>query len=147
MDLLHRLEYWGERHHPRWMDIIRIALGIFLVYKGIDFLYNMSDLVSLMSIKTSFGSFAYILVGHLIVFAHILGGVFLVLGVLTRFASLIQIPILLGAVFLINMPGDAMKPYSELLISILVLLLLIYFLIAGNGPLSVKLEEPEKEHK
>ena len=141
MDLLHRLEYWGERHHPRWMDIIRIALGIFLVYKGIDFLYNMSDLVSLMSIKTSFGSFAYILIGHLIVFAHILGGIFLVLGVLTRFACLIQIPILLGAVFLMNMPGDAMKPYSELLISIVVLLLLIYFLIAGNGPLSVKLEE------
>ena len=127
MDLLHRLEYWGERHHPRWMDIIRIALGIFLVYKGIDFLYNMSDLVSLMSIKTSFGSFAYILIGHLIVFAHILGGIFLVLGVMTRFACLIQIPILLGAVFLINMPGDAMKPYSELLISIAVLLLLIYF--------------------
>ncbi|WP_276502470.1 DoxX family protein [Terrimonas pollutisoli] len=147
MDLLHRLEYWGERHHPRWMDIIRIALGIFLVYKGIDFLYNMSDLVSLMSIKTSFGSFAYILIGHIIVFAHILGGIFLVLGVLTRFACLIQIPILLGAVFLINMPGDAMKPYSELLISIIVLLLLIYFLIAGNGPLSVKLEEPAKAHK
>jgi uncharacterized membrane protein YphA (DoxX/SURF4 family) len=147
MDLLHRLEYWGERHHPRWMDIIRIALGIFLVYKGIDFLYNMSDLVSLMSIKTSFGSFAYILIGHLIVFAHILGGIFLVLGVMTRFACLIQIPILLGAVFLINMPGDAMKPYSELLISIAVLLLLIYFLIAGNGPLSVKLEESPSTHK
>lgn len=147
MDLLHRLEYWGERHHPRWMDIIRIALGIFLVYKGIDFLYNMSDLVSLMSIKTSFGSFAYILIGHIIVFAHILGGIFLVLGVLTRFACLIQIPILLGAIFLINMPGDAMKPYSELLISIVVLLLLVYFLIAGNGPLSVKLEESPKAHK
>lgn len=147
MDLLHRLEYWGERHHPRWMDIIRIALGIFLVYKGIDFLYNMSDLVSLMSIKTSFGSFAYILIGHVIVFAHILGGIFLALGVMTRFACLIQIPILLGAVFLINMPGGAMKPYSELLVSIVVLLLLIYFLIAGNGPLSVKLEEPAKVHK
>jgi hypothetical protein len=42
------------------------------------------------------------------------------------------------------MPGNIMKPYSELIISIVVLLLLIYFLIAGNGPLSVKVEEPEK---
>ena len=49
MDLLHRLEFWGDRHHPKWMDIIRIALGIFLVYKAIDFLNNMSDLVTLMS--------------------------------------------------------------------------------------------------
>ena len=146
MDLLHRLEYWGERHHPRWMDIIRMALGVFLVYKGIDFLNNMSDLVTLMSIKTSFSSFAYILIGHLIVFAHIMGGVFIALGVLTRFACLMQIPILLGAVFLINMPSGIAKPYSELVVSIIVLLLLIYFLIAGNGPISVKVEEPERVH-
>ncbi len=144
MDLLHRLEYWGDRHHPRWMDIVRIALGIFLIYKGIDFLRNMGDLITLMSIKTSFGEFSYILIGHLVVFAHIMGGIFIALGVLTRFACLMQIPILLGAVFLINRPGGMAEPYSELLISLVVLLLLFYFLIAGNGPLSVKVEEPEK---
>lgn len=143
MDLLHRIEYWGDRHHPRWMDIIRIALGIFLVYKGIDFLRNMGDLVTLMSIKTTFGEFSYILIGHLIVFAHIMGGICIALGVLTRFACIMQIPILLGAVFLINRPGGMAEPYSELLVSLVVLLLLIYFLIAGNGPLSVKVEEPE----
>ncbi|HRO70099.1 MAG TPA: DoxX family protein [Chitinophagaceae bacterium] len=144
MDLLHRLEYWGDRHHPRWMDIVRIALGIFLIYKGIDFLRNMGDLITLMSIKTSFGEFSYILIGHLVVFAHIMGGIFIALGVLTRFACLMQIPILLGAVFLINRPGGMAEPYSELLISLVVLLLLFYFLIAGNGPLSVKINEPEK---
>lgn len=141
MDLLHRLEYWGERHHPRWMDIVRIALGLFLIYKGIDFLRNMGDLVTLMSIKTSFGDFSYIMIGHLIVFAHIMGGVCIALGVLTRFACLIQIPILLGAVFLVNRPGGMAEPYSELIVSVIVLLLLIYFLIAGNGPLSVKMED------
>lgn len=144
MDLLHRLEFWGDRHHPKWMDIIRIALGIFLVYKGIDFLNNMSDLITLMSSKTSFGSFAYILAGHYVVFAHIMGGILLVLGVLTRFACIIQIPILLGAVFFVSTNGEMLKPYSELILSIIVLLLLIYFLIAGNGPLSVNMEEPEK---
>ena len=101
MDLLHRLEFWGERHHPRWMDFVRIALGIFLVYKGIDFLNNMSDLVSLMSSQTSFGSFTYILAGHYVVFAHILGGILLTLGVLTRFACIIQIPVMIGAVFFV----------------------------------------------
>lgn len=145
MDLLHRLEYWGERHHPRWMDIIRIALGLFLVYKGIDFLRNMGDLVTLMSINTSFGDFSYIMLGHLIVFAHIMGGICIAFGVLTRFACLIQIPILLGAVFMVNMPrvSSMVEPYSELIVSIVILLLLIYFLIAGNGPLSVKMDEPE----
>ena len=144
MDLLHRLEYWGERHHPRWMDIIRIALGIFLVYKAIDFLNNMSDLVTLMSYQTSFGSFTYILAGHYVVFAHLLGGILMIFGVLTRFACIIQIPVLLGAVFFLSTNREMLKPYSEVLLTIIVLLLLIYFLIAGNGPLSVKMEEPEK---
>ena len=145
MDLLHRLEFWGERHHPRWMDIVRIALGIFLVYKAVDFLNNMSDLVSLMSQNTSFGSFAYILAGHYVVFAHLLGGILLIFGVLTRFACVIQIPVLIGAIFFVGTNKEMLRPYSELLVSIIVLLLLVYFLIAGNGPLSVKLADTEKK--
>ena len=144
MDLLHRLEFWGDRHHPRWMDIVRIALGVFLVYKAVDFLNNMSDLVSLMSQNTSFGSFAYILAGHYVVFAHLLGGILLIFGVLTRFACVIQIPVLIGAIFFVGTNQEMLRPYSELLVSIVVLLLLVYFLIAGNGPLSVKLDEEEK---
>ena len=144
MDLLHRLEFWGDRHHPRWMDIVRIALGVFLVYKAVDFLNNMSDLVSLMSQNTSFGSFSYILAGHYVVFAHLLGGILLIFGVLTRFACVIQIPVLIGAIFFVGTNQEMLRPYSELLISIVVLLLLVYFLIAGNGPLSVKLDEEEK---
>ena len=143
MDLLHRLEFWGERHHPRWMDIVRIALGIFLVYKAVDFLNNMGDLVSLMSQKTSFGSFAYLLAGHYVVFAHLLGGILLIFGVLTRFACVIQIPVMIGAIFFVGTNKEMLRPYSELLVSIIVLLLLVYFLIAGNGPLSVKLDEKE----
>jgi len=144
MDLLHRLEFWGERHHPRWMDIVRIALGMFLVYKAVDFLNNMSDLVGLMSKNTSFGSFAYILAGHYVVFAHLLGGILLIFGVLTRFACLIQIPVLIGAIFFVSTNQEMLRPYSELFLSIIVLLLLVYFLIAGNGPLSVKMDEQKK---
>ena len=143
MDLLHRLEFWGDRHHPRWMDIVRIALGIFLVYKAVDFLNNMGDLVSLMSQNTSFGSFAYLLAGHYVVFAHLLGGILLIFGVLTRFACVIQIPVMIGAIFFVGTNKEMLRPYSELLVSIIVLLLLVYFLIAGNGPLSVKLDEKE----
>ena len=147
MDLLHRLQFWGDSHHPKWMDIIRIALGIFLVYKAIDFLNNMSDLVTLMSKSTSFGSFTYILAGHYAVFAHLLGGILLIFGILTRFACIIQIPVMLGAIFFVSTNEDMLRPYSELFLSIIILLLLIYFLIAGNGPLSVNMDEPEKVKK
>jgi len=143
MNFLHRLEYWGERHHPRWMDIVRIALGAFLFYKGIDFLNNMSDLLSIMSTEKNY-DFAYALAGHYAVFAHIVGGILLILGVFTRLACLIQIPVMLGALFFVNTNKEMLRPYSELLMSAVVLLLLIYFLIAGNGPWSIKLNEEKK---
>jgi uncharacterized membrane protein YphA (DoxX/SURF4 family) len=114
MNILQRLELWGNSHHPKWMDFVRIALGIFLCYKGVDFLLNMSKLINLMSTSSSsgFGSFAYIMAGHYVVFAHIVGGIFLILGLFTRFACLIQIPILLGAVIFINSSREMLQPYS-----------------------------------
>jgi uncharacterized membrane protein YphA (DoxX/SURF4 family) len=144
MNILQRFEYWGDRHHPKWIDIVRIGLGVFLVYKGVDFLKNMSDLITLMSGKISFGDFTYVLAGHYAVFAHILGGILMIFGVLTRLACLIQIPVLLGAVFFVSTNNDMLRPYDELLLTILVLLLLIYFLIAGNGPWSVEITEEKK---
>ncbi|HEX7847996.1 MAG TPA: DoxX family membrane protein, partial [Chitinophagaceae bacterium] len=75
MNVLQRLGRWGDTHHPRWIDIVRILLGIFLCHKGIEFLEDMSDTVNLLSSRFSFGSFSLMLIGHYIVFAHLLGGV------------------------------------------------------------------------
>jgi len=144
MNILQRFEQWGDSHHPKWLDIIRIILGIFLCYKGIDFLQNMGSLMSIMSNKVQFNSLMFIVLGHYVVFAHIVGGILLIIGLFTRFACLIQIPILLFAVLLINTGNNMMRPYSEFFLSLVVLLLLIYFLIVGNGPWSFKLADDEK---
>jgi len=141
MNIVQRVELWGDRHHPKWLDIIRIALGIFLCYKGIQFLNNMSDMINLMTNKVSFGSFTLVMLSNYVAFAHLLGGALLILGMLTRFACLIQIPILVGAIFLIHSTGDLLRPFSEMYLAILILLLLIYFLIIGNGPWSFKLSD------
>lgn len=144
MNLLQRIEYWGDRHHPKWVDFLRIALGAFLVYKGVEFLENMSSMMNLMTNQVPFSAFMLLLLSHYIVFAHVAGGVLLILGVLTRFACIIQIPVLLGAIIFIN--SDVLRPFSELLLSLVVLLLLVYFLIAGDGALSVKsfFDEPAR---
>lgn len=148
MDILHRFEYWGDHHHPKWVDIIRIALGIFLCYKGIDFLRNTSFLISLMSGgRDSFNSFIIVLLAHVIPFIHLVGGIMLILGLFTRFSCLIQIPVLIGAIVFIKTADQVFLPYSELLLTITVLLLLFYFLIAGNGPLAFKLEEEKKRQR
>src|SRR5579872_7296618 len=135
MNVVQRVEHWGDTHHPQWLDIIRILLGVFLCYKGVTFLMNMGQMLDLLTNRMSFGSFSTMLMSNYVAFAHLLGGILLILGVLTRFACLIQIPILLGAVFFVN--TDLYRPFSEVLLSILVLLLLIVFLVAGNGPIQL----------
>ncbi len=146
MNILQRFEQWGDSHHPKWLDIIRILLGVFLFYKGIDFLQNLPSVKGELHNKTSFGEYSILLMGHYVVFAHIIGGILLTIGLFTRFACLIQIPILLGAIIFINSGNSAVKPYSELFLSIIVLLLLFYFLIVGNGPWALKFKENEKKH-
>jgi putative oxidoreductase len=149
MNFIQRLEHWGDTHHPKWLDLLRIALGLFLCFKGIEFLNNMSSMLNLLTSKMSFGSFTMVMLSNYIAFAHLLGGALLALGMLTRFACLIQIPILLGAIFfnLTNLSGNIMRPFSELLLAILVLVLLVYFLIVGNGPWSFSHYMTEEKRK
>lgn len=131
MNVVQRVEHWGDTHHPLWLDIVRILLGAFLCYKGADFLMNMGRMLDLLGSRMSFGSFSMMLMSNYVAFAHMLGGILLFMGVLTRFACLIQIPILLGAVFFID--TTFYRPFSEVVLSIAVLLLLILFLVVGNG--------------
>ena len=72
------------------------------------------------------------------------GGILLILGVLTRFACLVNIPILVGAVFFVNTALYS-RPNPEVLLSVVVLLLLICFLVVGNGPVQLlKFREGER---
>src|SRR3984885_13542670 len=145
MNLVQRVEHWGDTHHPQWLDIIRILLGIFLCYKGIDFLMNMGNMLNLITNRMSFGSFTSMLMSNYIAFAHLLGGILLILGVLTRFACLIQIPILIGAIMFVN--SSLYRPFSALALPIVVLLLLILFLVVGNGKWSFLKFPDEKTAK
>jgi uncharacterized membrane protein YphA (DoxX/SURF4 family) len=151
MDYVEKFKYWGDHHHPKWLDIIRIALGIFLCYKGVDFLRNSSSLIGLMKLTSPFSEFVIVMLAHLVAFGHLIGGFFLAIGIFTRAACLIQIPILIGAIIFVNINStkEVFNPYSELFLSIIILLLLIYFLIIGNGPMAIKIppEEHLKEHE
>jgi uncharacterized membrane protein YphA (DoxX/SURF4 family) len=127
MTYIERLEHWGDTHHPKWMDFIRIALGIFLLLKGIEFANNMNKLMAMMN-NLPFGNFMLIILAHYVLFAHILGGILLITGLLTRLACIIQIPILLGAIF-----TSIFYQFSDLSLSILVFCLLVYFFVIGSG--------------
>ena len=135
MNLLQRLEYWGDNHHPKYLDILRIALGIFLCIKGVEFARNSTLLNEMISQQVPFDSLLLLLLGHYVIFAHIMGGFLLTIGLLTRFACAIQIPILIGAIIFVN--SDLVNHFTALLVSLLTLGLLFYFLVIGSGPWSV----------
>lgn len=133
--MLHQLEKWSTTHHPRWLVFLRVALGICLFIKGISFLSDSVYLKSLLT-ESSLGVLPEWLI-LLITWAHLIAGFLIIIGLLTRWASLLLIPVLLAAVIFINAPQGILAPGSEFGISLVVLLLLIFFFIEGGGPLSL----------
>lgn len=135
MNYLQRLEYWGEAHHPKYLDIIRIAFGIFLLIKGIEFANNTARLTETMANSMSINPVLFSLMIQYIIFGHIIGGFLVVVGLFTRLACILQIPILLGALIFVD--WDVMQHFSEFFLALLTLILLCYFTIIGSGPWSL----------
>lgn len=135
MNLIHKLEIWGDRHHPQWLDYFRIILGLIIFAKGVSFV-NDQEAVRRLVEQTSFQLSIWGAV-HYIVFTHLVGGIFIVLGFRTRLASLLILPVVMGAVFFINITNGFSFLNSELWLSIVVMLSLILFLIMGSGKYSL----------
>jgi putative oxidoreductase len=136
MNAINRIQHWADAHHPLWLDIIRIALGVFIIYKGVYFISHTDTLVGMM--QSANLAFATMAMAHYVAFAHLVGGFLIAIGLLTRVAILFQLPILLGAVIFVNPQGMfSVANNLELEISIVVLILLIVFLVYGSGRLSV----------
>jgi len=122
---------------PRWLTILRIALGLILFWKGITFIRDSSDL-QLMLHRMAIGVVDKNSewMAFLISYINLLGGLFIVAGLFTRTSCLVQIPILFGAVFFVNTKHGLNQSTSELILSAVVLILLILFAIKGSGVLS-----------
>lgn len=133
MSLSHQMNEWSSKHHPKWLVVLRVGLGLCLLIKGFEFIQNSVLLPSLLS-QVSFVSGASWL-SSFIPWVHILGGSLLLVGLFTRLSCIAQIPILVGAVFFVNAKQGMYG--SDLLFSIIILLLLVFFFIEGGGPLSM----------
>ncbi|MFD1257280.1 DoxX family protein [Mucilaginibacter terrae] len=140
MKLLIKVLNWGDRHHPMWLDFFRIALGLVLIWKGVSFALNLSAFTSLM-MNAGLGTAVFIsLIAHLIMGLHLIGGLFIAIGSHTRTFCLLNLPVLLGAVFFVNLSPNIFSPYAEFWLSCSVMLALLCFLIEGDGKLSVEHE-------
>ncbi|MGF7039924.1 DoxX family protein [Mucilaginibacter lappiensis] len=137
MNLVHKIENWGDTHHPKILDLVRIALGVFLLLKGIAFMENTAYLKNIIDSQDviDLSPIVLIILVYYVTFAHMVGGILIALGILTRLASIIQIPIVLGAVFLTGIFQEAINTMAWP--SITALILLVLFTILGSGPISL----------
>lgn len=137
MSVITDVERWGNSHRPGFLDIFRIALGLFITFKGLQFITQMNELENTTSGVNTW--FAGAFIAHYVIFAHILGGPLIVMGLFTRIVCLIQVPILIGAVFLVNAPRGFLSVgnHMELEISLVVLVGLIVFMVFGAGRYSL----------
>lgn len=147
MNLVNRIERWGDTHHPKWIDGLRILLGLVLIWKGVQFVGNI-DLLKAQIDQYPFITALSFWLAHIIVFAHFVGGLFITLGLLTRVGVIANLPILIGAVFFVHSPTNLFAVHSEMILSLIVLFLLCFFLVEGSGPISVDAymrSHPEKK--
>jgi putative oxidoreductase len=137
MITLQQIRNWSTTHHPRWLVIVRIGLGLFLFAKGINFMRDAALLDRLLYGTSKLDENELHLLPLVVTWANLLGGFMLTVGLWTRLVALLQIPILICAIIFINAQKGGFAPESELGLAIVTLLLVIFFLIEGSGPLSL----------
>ncbi|MEO6167260.1 MAG: DoxX family protein [Chitinophagales bacterium] len=130
MKTLEKLEKWGDEHDSPWIDGLRIVLGLILIVKGFMFIADTTMLVKVLN--DLFGISDGIILAHVIAILHLVTGFLITIGLATRICCLIDIPLLLGAIFFVN-TNTGNTNTGEVLLSIVVLLLLIFFLFKGSG--------------
>lgn len=119
---------WAKAHSYYLIDLFRIALGVILIVKGVEFMSDPAQFEEVMKpFKNWPGSWAIM---HYVISAHFVGGFFLIFGLFTRWSAAFQFPILIGAV-LVNMKGEI--DVLEMVLALATLIACIYFFYNGPG--------------
>ena len=121
---------------PLWLTALRILLGFILLWKGIVFIRDYALLQKYIG-ETGLGVLSQNanILAFIVSYLSLLCGLFIASGLWTKLFSAIQIPILIVAIFFVNIKGIGDSPFESIL-SIITLILLIVFVIKGSGKLS-----------
>jgi uncharacterized membrane protein YphA (DoxX/SURF4 family) len=104
--------------------------------KGIQFIYDNNLLQQVFRNQSTLREYNWL--QTIIPWVHLLGGVFIIIGMFTRLAVIAQLPILFGAILFSQEKINSIALNSSLAYAIVVLVLLLIFLFVGNGPVSWK---------
>jgi putative oxidoreductase len=136
MNMPGKISAWDDKY-PFLYVILRVALGMILTIRGVFFLTSIEPLFHLIRSSSLNELNMNMTLALFVCWAHLLGGTFIVLGFLTRVSASVQIPILLGAIIFINLNSRIAFSFPELLLSVVVLILSVFFALGGGGKISM----------
>ena len=137
MEKLRQFVDWAEAHPKVWLDCIRIYLGLGLFVRGVFIITNTrAEFILDLLKRLDYPWLITVGLLHYIALAHLVGGLMLTVGLLTRIGAWVQVPILAGAL-LVHRHEGLMAGGQSLEFSALVFFLLLIFSVSGAGPLSV----------
>jgi len=128
MGKIKTLNKWANAHSYYPLDVLRIALGVFLFMKGVHFVSNSELLVELIKPMNNYAG--SMIMAHYVAASHLVGGLLIAFGLLTRWAIIVQIPVLIGAI-LINFMGGFNA--TNFLLASITLLICVFFMFYGSG--------------
>jgi putative oxidoreductase len=135
MSTLQHVRQWSAAHHPRWLVILRVGLGLILLGKGVNFMHDSSLLKQLIYDNQHLAQNTTDWLP--ICWANILGGFMILVGLWTRLMCLLQLPILIGAIIEINSHSAGFQAGNDWLLALAALIMSLFFLVEGSGPLSM----------
>ncbi len=128
METVKSLNKWANRHTSYPIDVLRIALGVFLFFKGVSFITGRQEVADGFSSLSNITGGMFILT--YVTSAHIMGGIMIAFGLLTRWAIWAQLPILIGAVA-VNFFGPL--NVTNLIMAFVTFIVCGFFLFYGSG--------------
>jgi len=139
---------WVLSNRDLCVEALRVYLGFGLFLKGLNFVFTAPELAQFLQDSTHMPFVSFLTV-HLVGWAHMCGGILLCLGLLTRIAALVQLPILFSAIMFVHWSEGLFSAEQTLEFTMLVLFLLTFFVIYGSGRLSVDyvLEQRSRQSK
>lgn len=127
MNTIKKWNKWANSHSYFVIDLMRVLIGVFMLYKGLSFMSKPEyyDLFG-EELKKLGGGVNLI---HLVVSLNVIGGIMIIVGLLTRWVILLQIPILIGAA-IVNITGK--MEIQNFILALVILCVFVFFFFFGS---------------
>jgi putative oxidoreductase len=139
---------WTDTHHPKWLEVLRVLLGVILFFRGLTFILDKD--ITLEVLHDNNFEFIPLLIVHYVIIFQLAHSVLITVGLVTRWAALAQLPIVGGAIWLIATNASFQPLGSDLWLAVLLFFLLAFFFVYGAGSFSAdavirRRRDPERD--